>query len=57
MNVIWANRLIAGTKSWEQAPESRREAVKDILQKRVAEGFVSAGKYQEVTGEVYAAAE
>ena len=28
MNIIWANRLIAGTKTWAEMPASRRAGVK-----------------------------
>lgn len=55
MNEIWANRLIAGTKSWEQVPETRKEAVKTVLRQRVDEGLVSAEKYAAITHEEYVA--
>lgn len=53
MNVIWANRLIAGTKTWAEMPASRRTAVKRELAKRVAEGEITAEQYKEITGEDY----
>lgn len=37
MNEIWANRLIAGTQSWDKVPEGRKEAVKKILEARAKE--------------------
>ena len=53
MNVIWANRLIAGTKTWAEMPASRRTAVMRELTKRVTEGEITAERYKEITGEEY----
>lgn len=55
MNIIWANRLIAGTKTWVEMPASRRVAVKKVLAKRVAEGEITADQYKDITGEDYTA--
>ncbi len=52
MNEIWANRLTAGTQTWEKVPGSRKEAVKAILSQRVKDGQISAERYEEITGEV-----
>ncbi len=54
MNEIWANRLVAGTKTWGEMPASRRLAVKAILAARVKSGTVSADSYKAITGEEYA---
>lgn len=53
MNKIWANRLIAGTKTWEQVPAGRKDAVLDELRNRVESGEITAEKFEEITGEVY----
>ncbi len=53
MNIIWANRLIAGTKTWAEMPASRRAGVKRELAKRVAEGEIAADDYKNITGEDY----
>lgn len=53
MDRIWANRLVAGTKTWAEMPASRREGVKRELAKRVAEGEITAEQYKEITGEDY----
>lgn len=53
MNKIWANRLIAGTKTWAEMPASRRAGVKRELVKRVADGEITAEQYKEITGEDY----
>lgn len=55
MNIIWANRLIAGTKTWAEMPASRRAGVKRELAKRVTEGEITAEDYKRITGEDYAA--
>ncbi len=55
MNEIWANRLIAGTKTWAQCVRSgRAEGVKQALAERVKSGDISPEKYREITGETYA---
>lgn len=53
MDKIWANRLIAGTKTWAEMPASRRIGVKAELAKRVAEGEITPEQYKEITGEDY----
>ena len=53
MDKIWANRLIAGTKSWAEMPASRRPGVKLELGKRVVEGEISPEQYKEITREDY----
>ncbi len=52
MNEIWANRLIAGTKTWAQCVRSgRSESVKQALAERVKSGDITAEKYTEIVGE------
>lgn len=53
MNEIWANRLIAGTKTWDEVPNSRKNAVKNVLRGRVESGEITAEQYEEITGEKY----
>lgn len=53
MNIIWANRLIAGTKAWAEMPSHRHAGVKAELAKRVADGEITAERYKEITGEDY----
>lgn len=50
MDKIWANRLVAGTKTWAEMPASRRAGVKRELTKRVTEGEITAERYKEITG-------
>ena len=53
MDKIWANRLVAGTKTWAEMPASRRPGVKRELAKRVAEEEITAAQYKASTGEDY----
>mgnify|MGYP001855334499 CR=1 FL=1 len=53
MNKIWANRLVAGTKTWAEMPASRQSGVKQVLAGRVAAGEITAEKDAEITGEEY----
>lgn len=55
MNIIWANCLVAGTKTWAEMPASRRVGVKKVLAARVAEGEITAEDYKNITGEDYTA--
>lgn len=50
---IWANRLIAGTKTWIQVPASRKNGVKNELKNRVESGEISAEQYEKIVGEPY----
>lgn len=53
MDKIWANRLIAGTKTWVEMPASRCARVKRELAKRVTDGEITEERYKEITGEDY----
>jgi hypothetical protein len=46
MAKIWANRLIAGTKTWDEVPTSRKSSVKTELKKRVADNIITSDKYK-----------
>lgn len=54
MAKIWANRLIDGTRwTWGDVPVGRKTAVLAELANRVADGEITAEKYEEITGESY----
>ena len=55
MDKIWANRLIARTKTWAEMPASRHARVKAELAKRVMESKITPEQYREITGEPYTA--
>ena len=50
MNIIWANRLIAGTKTWAEMPASRRAGVKKVLAERINKGEITADDYKRHHG-------
>lgn len=52
MEKIWANRVIAGSKTWEDVRRAgREEAVMDELMRRVEAGTLSEERYYEVIDE------
>lgn len=51
MNRIWANRLVAGTKTWEQCVKVGRAAeVEDILREQVHSGSITVEEFKIITG-------
>ncbi|MBQ7609095.1 MAG: hypothetical protein IJU76_14190 [Desulfovibrionaceae bacterium] len=48
MDRIWANRLIAGTKTWNEVPEKRKEAVLAELKARVDSGEITQERLDEI---------
>lgn len=55
MNEIWANRLIAGTQSWEKCVKTGRAiAVKAILREKVVGGKITSEDFERITGEEFA---
>lgn len=56
MNEIWANRLIAGTQTWDRCVKSgRSEAVKAILAEAVVGGKITPEEYKRITGDPFEA--
>lgn len=53
MDKIWANRLVAGTKTWAEVPASRKSGVKTELADRVEKNTITAQQYEDITGETY----
>ena len=53
MDKIWANRLVAGTKTWNECPDERKEAVRLELIRRIEIGDLTEVRYTEITGEAY----
>ena len=51
MNEIWENRLIAGTKTWQQVPASRKAAVKAVLEERLEAGEIDQETYDGILWE------
>ncbi len=50
MDKIWANRLIAGTKTWAEMPARRHAGVKAELAKRVAEDEITRSSTKRSRG-------
>ena len=50
---IWANRLEAGTKTWDEVPQSRKASVKAVLREDVEADKLTPEQYEEITGEKY----
>ncbi len=51
MNKIWADRLVAGTRTWAEVPNSRKSAVRAILLDWVSQGTITDEYYHEIVGE------
>lgn len=47
---IWADRLLAGTRAWEDAPEFRRRGIEEALRRRVESGEATAARVDEIIG-------
>lgn len=52
MSTVWANRLVAGDKTWDKVPASRKDDVKAILEEWVESGRISNEKYKNIVGEI-----
>ena len=50
MEKIWANQLIAGTKTFSQVPEFRKAAVLAELEARLNAEKITQQKYNEILG-------
>lgn len=48
MNKIWADRLIAGTRTFDEVPQSRKNDVKELLIEYVNEGKITKEQYQKI---------
>ena len=57
MNIsrIWANRLEAGDKTWDNVPVSRKDAVEAILRDDTSKGIngMTPERFEEITGKQY----
>ena len=55
MPKIWRNRIIAGDKEFSHCPQRYKAAVLELLRQDVADGTISAERFEELTGEPYEA--
>lgn len=50
MNKIWANRLIAGTKIWDEVPENRKSSVLEELNYRKENNIITQEQLNKIIG-------
>ncbi len=55
MAKIWRNRIIAGTRTYQEVPLLWKAQVKNLLRQDVANGVITAERYEEIVGEPYEA--
>jgi len=53
MAKIWRNRIIAGTRTFDEVPFTWKAQVKALLKTDTANGLISVEKYEELVGEPY----
>ena len=53
MAKIWRNRIVAGTQKFEDCPDRYKNDVLELMRKDVANGDLSAEKFEELTGVKY----
>lgn len=50
LDKIWANRLIAGDKTWDEVPEGAKQGVTEELQGRVNSCEITQERMNEIIG-------
>lgn len=50
MEKIWCNRILAGTRTFDDVPESRKFAVENEFKRRLNEGIISQEQYNNALG-------
>ena len=53
MAKIWRNRIIAGTRTFDEVPSTWKNAVKELLKEDVEDGVLTEEEYEEIVGEAY----
>ena len=53
MAKIWRNRIIAGTRTYEEVPLTWKAQVKVLLRQDVVNGVITKERYEEIVGEPY----
>lgn len=51
MAKIWANRIIAGTKTWSEVPKSRQDDVRAELERRLENGEITEEQFNAIFAE------
>ena len=50
ISMIYVNRLIAGSKKFEDVPENRKEEVKQLLDEKLKNGELNQRRYNKILG-------
>lgn len=50
---IWRNRIIAGTRAFDEVPWTWKKEVQNLLKLDVKNGVITAQEYEEIVGEPY----
>lgn len=53
MAKIWRNRIIAGTRTYEEVPLTWKAQVKALLKQDVVNGVITKERYEEIVSEPY----
>lgn len=51
ISVIYANRIMAGSRKFSEVPENRKEEVKQILQEKVDKGELNQTRFDKIISE------
>jgi len=53
MAKIYRNRILAGTRTFDEVPQTWKAQVKNLLKEDVANGVITAKEYEDIVGEPY----
>ena len=53
MAKIWHNRILAGTRTFEEVPQTWKSQVKTLFRADVVNGVITAEEYEGIIGEPY----
>jgi len=53
MAKIWRNRILAGTRTFDEVPSTWKAQVKILLKADVVSGLITAEEYEDIVGEPY----
>lgn len=51
ISIIYANRIMAGTRKFSEVPESRKEEVKQVLQEKLNKGELNQTRFDKIISE------
>lgn len=54
MAKIWHNRILAGTRTYDEVPQTWKAQVKVLFKADVVSGVITEEEYAEIIGEAYA---